>query len=240
MEKYYSKQDPETVKALFNQIAHRYDFVNAVLSFRMHHYWNRSLVKEVLGGKPIHDYVDLCGGTGEIAFSYLKANKAPQKTVILDFSQEMLCYAKEKAENLGLETENITYVQADAQDIPLEDQSVDAVTIAYGIRNVKDPQKCISEVARILRPGGSFGILELTRPSNPVLKWGHSFYLRYALPRIASWIAKDKEAYDYLCDTVHQFMSPDILETLMTNAGFKNIQQRPLPAGIATIIKGEV
>ena len=234
-----SKEDPTSIQKMFGKIAPSYDKGNSVLSFSMHRLWNAALVSEVTGNQPVARLLDLCSGTGDIAYAYMLRVKQRGEVVLLDFCKEMLAEAKKKASDLNLDQSLISYIEGDAQQLPIEDESIDCATVAYGIRNVKEPARCLREVFRTLKPGGRFGILELTRPSNPVLRWGHSTYLRTALPLIGKFFLSSEEAYSYLNSSIHSFISPDELEQIMREVGFVNLRQRPLMGGIATILVGE-
>ncbi len=243
----YSKSAPESIQALFNNIAKDYDRTNALLSFQLHKIWNRTLILEMLKGAPKTDtpknLLDLCSGTGDIAFGYLKRslkNDTPLgHAYLLDFSTEMLACAKHKAKKLSLDESQITYIQGDATAISLKDESVDSVTIAYGLRNVNSSENCAKEVLRVLRPGGRFGILELTRPSNSFMRFGHSIYLNTILPYLGRLFASDKQAYCYLSQSIQSFLSPSSITTMLKATGFCRTWTKPLMGGIATLIFGE-
>lgn len=233
----YRKNQPETIRALFDSIAKSYDRTNTILSFGMHKGWNRALVTGALATVKPKAFLDLCSGTGEIAFTYLKEKDPvePCQAYLLDFSGEMLQVAKEKAKQLP-NTCKLSYIQADAQAIPLLNDTVDSVTIAYGIRNVKDPKKCMEEVYRVLRPGGIFGILELTQPENRILRFGHTLYLRTAVPIVGSCLASNQAAYKYLCSSIQNFAQPKGLKKFLREVGFEEVTINPLTGGIATIL----
>lgn len=234
----YNKNDPETIQKMFNSIARQYDKTNAILSFRMHNLWNRTLIKKaIIPAKP-EILLDLCCGTGAIAFEYLKKTQDPLKVYMLDFSEGMLEYAKLQAKKHHLDHHDIHYLQADAQVIPLLGNSVNCATIAYGIRNIKDPALCIKDVYRVLKPGGIFGILELTQPKHPFLSSTHSFYLKNLLPILGRMATSNKEAYRYLCNSIHSFIPPEHLQQIMERNGFLNIRQHSLFGGIATVLVG--
>lgn len=231
----YTPKQPSSIQSLFNSIAKQYDFGNALLSFQIHRLWNKMLIKEALWAHEPKTYLDLCCGTGDIAFSYLKKQKKPTTGYMLDFSPGMLALAKEKEVRTKLNQHTLHYIQADAQQIPLPKKSVEVVTLAYGIRNVQNPYLCAQEAFRVLCPRGCFAILELTRPNNCFLRWGHSFYLKYLLPFMAGWITSNKEAYHYLCDSIHHFMAPEEVVDMLEKTGFSHVQSRPLTGGIATL-----
>lgn len=230
----YNKDKPETIQSMFDNIANDYDRTNAVLSFYMHHLWNAALVKHTVTPNNPKTLVDLCAGTGEIAFRSIKTTPSLEKVTLIDFSQEMLACAKEKAKK-STSTPEVSYIQANVENIPLPNNSVDCMTMAYGIRNVKNPIKCLQEVHRTLQPGGTFGILELTRPTNRLLKTGHNLYLKTILPILGKWLTSDEAAYTYLCQSIHSFVKPNELKQKLIDSGFQNLHIKPLAGGIATL-----
>ncbi len=234
----YSKEAPETIQSLFASIAHSYDRGNAVLSFQMHQRWNRTLVQQLAASSPKKQWLDLCCGTGEIGLTALKACMGhPCKLTFLDFCEEMLLCAKEKANTLPSQSgHSLSYLCADAQELPLANESFNLISLAYGIRNIRSPRKCLEEAYRVLEPGGTLGILELTEPSHPVLKMGHRFYLRHFLPRIGRLLTSNQAAYDYLCLSIQTFIKPDELRKILEEVGFASVTITPLSAGIATIL----
>lgn len=224
---------------MFGTIAKNYDRTNAVLSFQLHRLWNKELIRQVTTHNNPESLLDLCSGTGEIAFSYLKSVKSKKKVILLDFCEEMLSSAKNKGKAPLFEQHDLTYILGDAQAIPLNDESMHAATIAYGIRNVQSPKKCIEDVFRVLKPGGSFGILELTEPKNRLLNLSHKFYLKFILPLIGNVLTSNKEAYQYLCNSINQFVKPEKIEEILKETGFTETKRIPLTGGIATIIYGK-
>lgn len=232
----YTKQRPSTIQKMFGSIAGSYDKTNAVLSFSMHNLWNKELVNNLVSESPL-DWVDLCAGTGEIAFRAIQKSPNIQSMSLIDFCPEMLEIAKQKPKPTN--TTSLSFIQADVQQLPLNNEVADRVSIAYGIRNVKSPLKCIQEIHRILKPGGVVGILELTRPSNTILKNLHKFYLQYGLPYLGKWLTSNKDAYNYLCNSIQHFTDPATISENLKSAGFQHIQQIPLLFGTATIIKAQ-
>lgn len=236
----YRKDSPVTIQSMFNSIAKRYDFTNAVLSLSLHKRWNRALVQQMHKNSSAQVLIDLCSGTGDIAFDYLKKANHPCEAHLIDFSSEMLEYAKQKAnEKKFVFPHLLSYIEADVQSLPLPDRFAEHATMAYGIRNVQNAAKCIREVFRVLKPGGSFGILELTRPQSPVLRLGHQLYLRTFMPLLGKWLTRNKQAYEYLCQSIQTFIAPQELENLLTANGFVNTQRYSLTGGIATMIIGQ-
>lgn len=234
----YNKNEPETIQYMFGSIAKRYDRANAILSLQLHKYWNAELVKQVTKGQNPKTFIDLCSGTGDIALAFLKSAPPSQQVIMIDFCQEMLDCAKDKADKMNLSSHHLDFIQADVQELPLADRSASCATMAYGIRNVKEPLKCFQEVYRVLQPGGAFGILELTQPKHPIIKMGHSLYLRYFLPILGKLITSNQEAYRYLCNSIKSFTPPAELERMLILSGFVDTKQIPLAFGTATILIG--
>ena len=155
---------------------------------------------------------------------------------LVDFSAGMLECAKVKGQSI--DGHEIFYSQADVQSLPFAHQFADVATMAYGIRNVKESKKCLKDVFRVLKPGGTFGVLELTRPKHKVLKFGHSLYLRTFLPFFGKILTSNREAYEYLCNSIDRFISPEEVRLQFEEAGFINHAVIPLCGGIASIIIG--
>lgn len=227
------KSDPSTIQAMFGEIAPRYDQANSWLSFNLHKLWNKKLVKSANLTNP-KKLLDLCAGTGEISYLWLKDHELRKEVIMLDFCEGMLQVAKERSHEAR--NHKLKFIQGDAQLIPLKNNSVDAVTVAYGIRNVKESLKCFKEVFRVLKPGGTFGILELTEPNNVIVKAGHKFYLENFLPTIGGWITRKPEAYKYLSSSIQAFVKPQVLVNEMESCGFSEVKMQPLTFGIAHLI----
>lgn len=229
----YQKSAPESIQAMFASIATNYDKANTTYSFGLHKLWNRRLIKAV--GSATH-LLDLCAGTGEIGFGYL-AKHGKAHATLLDFCAEMLAVADSKGSPYQ---GRYTLIEGDAQKLPLEDKSVDAVTISYGIRNVKEPMRCFAEVKRVLRPKGRFAILELTRPKSAFMRFGHRLYLKALLPLLGTLAAKDTEAFRYLSQSVEGFAAPEEIVAQLKECGFLTKKPKPLMGGLATIFTSEV
>lgn len=231
----YQKEHPCTIQAMFDRIAPRYDLANAIHSLALHHRWKRTFVRHLLSHQPCLTFLDLCAGTGDIAFDYLKNSSLSCHIHLIDFSLEMLEEAKRKAVKLSLPSHCLSYLQADVHELPLKDGLANCVAMAYGIRNVQDPSRCLHEIFRVLQPGGRLGILELTRPHHPLFNWGHGLYLRHVLPLMSKWVTHEPQAYHYLCESIQTFMAPQEFETLLQREGFVHTHRHPLAGGIATI-----
>ena len=226
----YQKSEPQTIQSMFNTIAPTYDFTNRIMSLNLMKLWNKALIKGTFKNNP-KTILDLCCGTGEISYSWLRKQNSPKKAILLDFSSEMLVQAKKRAPS-GHEIE---WIEADAQKIPLSNESIEAISVAYGIRNIKDASLCFKEAHRILKNGGTFGILDLTEPKNPILRSLHKFYLKYFIPTIGGLLTFNPKAYRYLSNSIHQFMKPEDIRRQLLAAGFNKVEVKRLSKGIAHV-----
>ena len=234
----YLKDSPQTIQSMFNSIAHRYDLTNSILSFSFHKRWNRYLIKCIRKHSNPKLLLDLCSGTGDISYAYLKSCQSPAGVCLIDFSSEMLKRARKKICPSSFKFKHQThFIEADVQSLPLHENYADAIAIAYGIRNVKNPLNCFKEAFRVLKPGSCIAILELTRPGKKWLRAGHAFYLRFLMPFFGKFLTNNQNAYEYLCNSIQTFVAPEQLETLLKEAGFIHVESTPLTGGIATIIQ---
>ncbi len=223
----YSKDDPQTIEKLFDSIASRYDLGNSLNSFCLHKLWNRRLIKTALKNDP-KTLLDLCAGTGEIAKGCLQCSQ-DLHIVLVDFSGEMLAVAKKRIKNRA------DFLQANAEHLPLQNESFDAATCAYGIRNIQNRKAAFSELYRVLKPNGTLAICELTRPDNSLLKGLHNAYLATMVPLIGRLLTKNHNAYTYLSKSINSFISKETVAKELQDAGFCNVQIAPQSFGIATL-----
>lgn len=224
------------VRAMFTAIARSYDLNNRLHSLWQDQRW-RKLAVRAAGVRPEDVVADIACGTGDLTEAFARTDAS--RILGLDFTPAMLDIAEHKRTTRAIpRPERITYSEADAQDLPLEDASVDCVSIAFGIRNVKDPAKAVSEFARILRPGGRLVILEFDRPSIAPIRWFNDFYCGQIMPRTATLISHDRSgAYRYLPKSVGAFMSHEKLEALIASAGFEDVSSRSLSLGICRLYR---
>ena len=223
---------------MFDRIARRYDLLNHLLSFGQDFFWRRKVAKYLnSSGKDKLEILDLATGTGDLLISLFRENPNITKAVGLDVSENMLAICREKINSHKL-TEYISLVQADAAAIPLPENSFDAVTIAFGIRNTADTFETLKEMHRILRPGGVSLILEFSLPANRILRKCYLFYLRHFVPLLGRVVSGDDYAYSYFGKTVENFYNADDFCTLMKEAGFINVQANQLTAGVVCIYRG--
>ncbi len=219
---------------LFDDIAPTYDKLNHILSLNIDKSWRSKSVKQVLKGK--HDVVlDIACGTGD--FSIELAQKGVDKVIGVDISEGMMKIGMEKVKALGLEDKISMHVD-DSESLSLEDNSIDAVTVAFGVRNFEHLQIGLNEMNRVIRPGGTVNVLELSVPSNPVLLWCYKIYFLHVLPFFGGLVSGNKEAYKYLPTSVMNFPKPNVFMSMLETAGFKEVKQRAFTFGLCRLFTG--
>jgi len=228
-----SEEFATEVRGMFDRIAGVYDLMNSAMTAGLHHQWRERAVDRA-GVGPGSDALDLCCGTGDLALALRRRIGADGRVVGSDFSEAMLELAREKSGEQGLPVE---FGWADALDLPYGDAGFDAVTIGFGARNLADLGKGLSEMARVLRPGGRVVILEITRPQREPLSSFYSLWFDRLVPVLGS-LAGDPDAYSYLPDSVRSFPPPERLATMMDAAGFTRIRWLLLAGGIIAIHSG--
>jgi len=222
----------DRVRAMFGAIAGRYDLNNRVHSFWRDQAWRRFAVRAA-GVRAGEHVLDAACGTGDLTLAF--ARRSPAGRVVGgDFTPEMLELAGAKLARCPDPLRGrVSFCQADAMDLPFPDASFDVVSIAFGIRNVQDPDLAFREFARVLRPGGRLVVLEFDRPRNPAIRWGNDVYCNVIMPRTATLIAHDRSgAYKYLPKSVGAFMDRDELARRVEAAGFEDAQGSPLTFGV--------
>lgn len=223
------------VATMFNNISHRYDFLNHLLSMGIDKLWRKKAVR-LLSQRPVKRLLDIASGTGDFAISGLKLK--PEQIIGSDISEGMLKVAKEKIKKKGL-TDIISFELGDAEDIKHEDKSFDAITVGFGVRNFENLEKGLSEMHRVIKDGGQVAILEFSKPRQFPIKQFYNFYFLRILPLIGKMVSKDASAYTYLPESVQEFPDGQDFVDIMQKVGYKNIKQYPVTFGIASIYWGE-
>lgn len=229
-----SRTKKEQVENMFDNIAHRYDRLNQILSLGIHHRWRKKAVGYLVAQKP-KSILDLATGTGDFAIAAMKCN--PEKITGADISEGMLEYGRKKIKSLGLENK-IELKKGDAEKLEFADAQFDAITIAFGVRNFQHLEKGLTEMYRVLRPGGKTVILEFSK-ARGWFKPFYNFYFRFILPLVGKMISRDTSAYSYLPDSVNAFPEGKDFIAIMEKCGFRNITEDRLTFGVATIYCGE-
>lgn len=225
----------ERVRTMFSEIAPKYDRMNHLLSMNVDRYWRWRAVRKLAPNKtdPI---LDVCTGTGDLAFAFHRYTAGEVPVVGSDFCYPMLEIGKQKADRAQ---RDVQFVEADAQELPFADDHFQVVSAAFGLRNVADTDLGLREMTRVCKPGGKVAILEFSQPRRQPIKMAYGWYFRNVLPRIGRLFASnDSEAYDYLPDSVGEFPCYEALAEKMVAAGLSSATFHPLTFGIATLYIG--
>jgi len=214
------------VRDMFDVVAPRYDLMNDVMSMGIHRLWKRTCVS-MLAPSYGETIVDLAGGTGDLAASLLKYGS---KVIVCDPCVAMMQAGKQK-------DTSIKWVAGYGEKLPFRDNSIDALSIAFGLRNMSDPQTGLTEIHRVLKPGGRFLCLEFSHAA-PWLKPLYDAYSLHVIPTLGAMIAGEKEAYRYLVESIREFPDQQALASLMVDCGFKDVGYKNLSFGIAAIHTG--
>ncbi len=227
--------DPQKIKSMFSKVASGYDKANDILSAGIHHLWRKKLVK-LSGAQPGHTVLDCASGTGDLAIEFKKIVGPSAQVIGTDFCKEMLDFAPAKARKENLD---IKFELADVTALEYPNNTFDITSISFGIRNVSDPVRGISELARVTKPGGKVCVLEFGQIENPALNKAYQFYSTKILPKIGGTITGETDAYEYLQNSSAQFPCRDgFMQIMRQAASFSSIQCVPVSLGIAYIYIG--
>lgn len=261
-EKVSSQEKSRKVQSIFSNVADKYDFMNDIMSGGIHRLWKDHMV-HMLGPTADMKLLDVASGTGDIAFRFLKAISPSGETteeesisspleenafdinmskleghsghvVMLDINREMLLVGQQRAKDLGIR-EGMSCLQGDAQNLPFPDDTFDAYTIAFGIRNVVHIEQALSEAYRVLRPGGRFLCLEFSKVTNPVFERLYDLYSFQVIPVMGQLIARDWKSYQYLVESIQRFPDQVEFSDMIQDAGFNMVSYKNLLQGIAAI-----
>ncbi len=223
----------EQVTKMFDTISKEYDSLNRIISFGIDVKWRKKVVDIVAKHHP-ETILDIATGTGDLAINLTKTNAS--KIIGLDISEGMLNVARKKIAKKKLET-TIEMVIGDSENLTFADNSFDAITVAFGIRNFENLEKGLSEILRVLKPNGIFVILETSIPTKTPFKQGYKFYTKSILPIIGKLFSRDKVAYSYLCESASVFPYGEALSNILHKTGFTSAKALPQTFGVATIYK---
>jgi demethylmenaquinone methyltransferase/2-methoxy-6-polyprenyl-1,4-benzoquinol methylase len=231
-----SRPDPVAVEATFSSVAPRYDLANHWLSGGIDFYWRKCLV-ELAKKKQPRDILDLATGSGDVLFALRQGLGEKVHLTGLDFCEPMLEQARKKREKNQLGSESNQFLHGDCLQLPFDDQSFDLITISFGLRNLADRQKGLSEMLRVLRPGGRLIVLEFSQPYLWFRPF-YYFYLKGILPWVARWLTGDRDAYLYLGSSIAEFPNRDGLCREIEQAGFSKVQAKALTFSIVALHEG--
>lgn len=223
----------EQVAVMFDNIAGNYDFLNHFFSMGIDKLWRRKVVKLLKAEHPKH-ILDVATGTGDLAIAAMGAS--PEKVTGIDISVGMLEKGREKVHRLHLD-QRISLQYGDSEAIEFADDTFDAITVAFGVRNYQNLDKGLAEMRRVLKPGGTLIVLEFSKPTNWLFRQLYYFYFCTVLPFIGKLVSKDPRAYTYLPESVRAFPDGEVFAERLRDAGFKNVSCTPLTFGISTIYR---
>ncbi|MFT3683158.1 MAG: bifunctional demethylmenaquinone methyltransferase/2-methoxy-6-polyprenyl-1,4-benzoquinol methylase UbiE [Ferruginibacter sp.] len=226
----------EQVADMFDDIAFQYDFLNRFLSAGIDIQWRKKAIKQLRDINP-KKILDVATGTGDVAIMSCSILH-PESIIGIDISEGMLKLGRKKIEKQGLDNV-INLVKGDSETINFADNSFDAVTVAFGVRNFQQLEKGLSEIRRVLRPGGKLVVLEFSKPKAPVMKQLYSVYMAAVAPTVGRIFSKNRNAYKYLDESIKKFPEGKNFTTILDNLGYKNTQCKPLSLGICSIYCGE-
>lgn len=230
-------KSPDRIAGMFDAIAGRYDLLNTVLSGGLDRYWRFRAIRSLrLTGR--ETLLDVCTGTADVAIAGAEAPGGAAKVIGVDFAAAMLGRGLNKVRRADLAS-RVWLAQGDAMRLPIRSESVDAVTIAFGIRNVQQPEAACAELLRTLRPGGRLAILEFGLPVAPAIRPLYLWYFRNVLPRIGRAVSHHSAAYSYLPASVGAFPWGEAFADILRGAGFDNVQSKPLTLGIVYLYSAQ-
>ncbi len=226
------------VLGVFDSVATKYDIMNDAMSGGLHRVWKNRLIRAIRPHKDAR-YLDVAGGTGDIAFRIHDAVQGQAPITVCDINESMLTVGRNRAIDSG-RLHNLDWVVGNAETLPFPDAHFDVVTIAFGLRNVTHIDQALTEFRRVLRPGGRFFCLEFSQVNDPLLRRLYNTYSDIVIPRLGQMIAGDRESYDYLVESIRKFPKRAILEQRMRSAGFDKAESWTMTAGIVAVHAGYV
>ena len=233
-------EKPGLVRGVFDRVARRYDLMNDLMSAGVHRIW-KDMVAARLNPRPGETIIDCAGGTGDMAIRFarlarraqLRAGGEDARIFVVDYNAEMVAAGRERGG-----APEIAWSVGDAQRLPLPDACADAYVIAFGIRNVTDISAALGEARRVLKPGGRFLCLEFSRPVTDPLRAAYDAYSFKVIPRVGHWVAGDREAYQYLVESIRRFPEQARFAQLMREAGFDQVGWTNFTGGVAALHQG--
>ena len=227
------------VDDVFRSVARRYDLMNDLMSGGLHRAWKDALVTAVNPPKNAREFVvlDLAGGTGDVAFRIAQAGGPGTRIVVCDINPDMLAVGQERAAERGLEGV-VTFEQGNAEELAYPDRSFDCVTIAFGIRNVPRIERALAQAHRVLKLGGRFLCLEFSSVDVPGLDALYELYSFQVIPRIGDAVAGDRDAYQYLVESIRKFPKPKLFATMIEASGLRRVSFTPMAGGVVALHSG--
>jgi len=227
------------VDGVFHSVARRYDLMNDLMSVGLHRAWKDALVTAVNPPKSQRPFalLDLAGGTGDVAFRVAEAGGENTRVIVCDINEEMLSVGRERAAERGLD-QAVSFEQGNAEELPYPDRSFDCVTIAFGIRNVPRIERALTEAYRVLKIGGRFLCLEFSSVDLPGLDKLYELYSFQVIPRVGEAVTGDREAYQYLVESIRKFPKPKAFTQMIEAAGFRRVSFKAMTGGVVALHSG--
>lgn len=226
------------VNDVFHKVAKRYDVMNDIMSGGMHRLWKDAMVQTLAPRKSADfKFLDVAGGTGDIAFRISEASNKMAKGTVLDINGSMLDVGRDRAAQKGL-AEDLEFIEANAEELPFEDKIFDAYTIAFGIRNVPNIDQALGEAYRVLKRGGRLLVLEFSEVQMPFLDKAYDGWSFGAIPQIGAMVTGDAEPYQYLVESIRKFPNQTDFAKMISRAGFSQVTYKNYTAGIAALHSG--
>ncbi|MGC9127117.1 MAG: bifunctional demethylmenaquinone methyltransferase/2-methoxy-6-polyprenyl-1,4-benzoquinol methylase UbiE [Acidithiobacillus sp.] len=236
---YQEVPEPEKearVRQVFSSVAERYDLMNDLMSLGIHRLWKRFAV-DLARPRPGQTVLDLAGGTGDLAALLYRRIQPNGHIVVSDINPDMLAVGEKRMADKGM-LAGVEFVEANAEALPFPDRSFDLVTLAFGIRNMTHPEQALREIHRVLKTGGRVLVLEFSHPRWPGLQSLYDLYSFNILPRLGEMIAKDRESYQYLVESIRRFPDQETFRAMMEDAGLERVDVHNLSGGIVAIHRG--
>lgn len=224
------------VRGVFDSVAEKYDLMNDLMSGGVHRLWKDRFVRMIRPRAGLH-YLDVAGGTGDISFRIRRAAGADARITVCDLDEAMLTVGRDRALDRGF-AGGFTWVTGNAESLPLPDCSVDVYTIAFGLRNVTHIDTALAEAFRVLKPGGRFFCLEFSHVEDPAIARAYDAFSYGVIPRIGQIVARDRDSYQYLVESIRKFPPQAELCRRLQDAGFQGVKHENLSFGIAAIHRG--
>ena len=228
-----SKDKSNLVKKIFENVSDRYDLMNDFMSLGIHRVWKESML-DWLAPRRGQSLIDVAGGTGDIAFNFIKRAKTGANATILDLTESMMIEGKKNTIELPEESK-INWGCGDAMRMPFSNSTFDVYTISFGIRNVTNISKTLSEAYRVLKPGGRLMILEFSSVNNDLISWIYDKYSFNIIPKLGEFVSNDRESYQYLVESIRKFPNQEKFSEMIINEGFRKVKYRDLTFGIAAL-----
>ena len=230
------EEKEQLVRGVFDSVAGRYDLMNDLMSGGIHRLWKRFTI-ELSAVRPGQTVLDIAGGTGDLAARFSQLVGPEGQVILADINASMLKVGRDRLIDNGA-VGNLHMAQCDAQALPFPDNSIDCITIAFGLRNVTDKDQALRSMERVLRPGGRLLVLEFSKPTNPLLERAYDMYSFRLLPMMGRLVANDEESYRYLAESIRKHPDQETLLGMMEDAGFVDCQYHNMTGGIVAVHRG--